>query len=75
MDRLMEMKKLLQENDLLFIKTNNPGYLHGEGVASFTNDGRIKVFEGAPDGSDDREYTYEEFINKYEFELKEEGAE
>jgi len=31
------------------------------------------VYEGNSDGSDDAGYTYEEFIQKYDYEVKKEG--
>lgn len=41
-----------------------------QGVATFyLKEDIIKVFEGASDGSDDKEYTYQEFLDKYDFKL------
>ena len=41
-----------------------------DGCASFIReDNKIKVFEGNGDGSDDKEMTYEEFINNYKYQI------
>lgn len=73
---LNEIKKeLLADEDLYLQTTNKSSGLIG--VASFFTNGedKIRVNEGNPDGSDDADYTYEEFVNNYEFELLSESEE
>lgn len=73
---LDEYKRALSEHDDLYLKTVNKsnGFV---GVASFFTNGekKIRVNEGNPDGSDDADYSYEEFINNYEFQLLNESEE
>ena len=70
MNKLLEIKKELLLDDSLYIETTNKktGWI---GVASFFTNGenKIRVNEGNPDGSDDDDYTYEEFLNNYKFEI------
>lgn len=71
-DKLMAMKKVIElEDDLEYeIKTANR-YTNEEGCATFLRNGekKIKVFEGNPDGSDDKVMSYKEFIHDYQFML------
>ena len=75
MDKLLKMKELIfgDSSDEYFIKikNKNTGWI---GCASFYTNGENKIYvnEGNPDGSDDAGYTYEEFLNLYDFELKKE---
>lgn len=64
-----ELKK--EENETKIIETKNKE-TEGIGCASICQDGRIAVYEGNPDGSDDKIMTAEEFIKNYEFEMVEE---
>ena len=74
MKELIETRELIRKNNNkdynIETKNTKTGWM---GCASFYNDNKtIKVFEGNGDGSDDAEYTYEEFIKKYEYKLIEE---
>ena len=71
-DKLMAMKKVIELEDNLEyeIKTANR-YTNEEGCATFLTNGekKIKVYEGNPDGSDDKVMSYKEFIHDYQFML------
>jgi len=73
MKDLLEIKKIITTDELYYLETENKntGWI---GCASFYTNGEDKIYvnEGAPDGSDDAGYTYNEFINKYEYQLKRE---
>ena len=70
---LLEIRKKLWTNETLalFTKNKNNGW---ECFASFWTNGqdRIGVYEGAGDGSDDKDMSFEEFLENYDYELKEE---
>lgn len=69
MKKLIAIKNLIEADDNYFIVTTNKE-THQEGTATFLrNNKEIRVYEGKPDGSDDHNVTYEEFIKKYEFEV------
>ena len=74
MDNLLKLKDLLKSDELLYIETRNKetGWI---GCASFHTNGedKIIVFEGDSSGSDDASYTYNDFLKKYDYELKKEG--
>lgn len=77
MERLMEIKKILEQNrDLYYIETVNreTGWV---GCASFYTNGEAKIYvnEGDGSGKDDAGYTYEEFLQKYDYDLMQEYAE
>jgi len=70
---LLEIKKLLADDELLYLETHNK--LNGwVGCASFYTNGeaKIMVFEGDGSGCDDAGYTFDEFLNKYTYVLKRE---
>lgn len=61
----INLAKDSNENLSLFTYNKNTG---NKGVASFSiHENKIIVFEGNPDGSDDTEMTYEEFIDNYQY--------
>ena len=71
---LEKIKDILQKDDLIEYELvtfrNDDGLV---GCALFYNDNKtIKIYEGNPDGSDDKEMDYETFINNYTYELKRE---
>lgn len=65
--RLLSYKKILEENERAIIGTHNK--IKGwDGCASFCNDGEsIRVFEGNPDGSDDKTMSFYKFVRNYSF--------
>ena len=68
---LKKIKKQLKEDKTdtltLHICNRKTGNI---GVASFCDDNKtIKIFEGNPDGSDDKVIGYKEFINDYEYHI------
>lgn len=71
--KINELRKLLLSDDLYHLATTNKsnGWC---GCASFSPklDNWIKVFEGAGDGSDDKEMTFSEFIQNYDYVLERE---
>jgi len=71
--KINELRKLLLSDDLYHLTTTNKsnGWC---GCASFSPsiDNWIKVFEGAGDGSDDKEMTFSEFIQNYDYVLERE---
>jgi len=73
MKELMEIKKLLDFDELLYLETYNKitGWI---GCASFYTNGERKIYvnEGDDSGSDDAGYTFEDFLNKYTYILKRE---
>lgn len=72
MTELLIIKSILNKNPDLYIATKNKetGW---EGCASFyRNQNVIKVYEGDGSGKDDKEYNYQEFLNKYSYEVKRE---
>lgn len=71
-EMLMAMKKVIElDNDFYYIHTINKNTLW-EGVASFHTNGesKLRINEGASDGSDDHSETIEDFLKKYEFRLE-----
>lgn len=65
LDNLIKTSKIWDKRNNRFeivIKNKEKGW---EGVAALTNDGQIRVYEGNKDGSDDNDYNYEEFCDKY----------
>ena len=72
MTELLEAKRIIDNGNNLGLATHNKknGY---EGWASFhrSDPNIIFVFEGNPDGSDDKSMTLDEFIAHYTFEVKE----
>ena len=72
MEELLKAKSLIDnsENLSLFTYNKNNG---NKGCASFhrSDDNIIFVFEGNPDGSDDKSMTLDEFLANYTFEVKE----
>ena len=73
MELLLAIKKVIEldDSDRYYIWTCNRN-TNCEGYASFHTNGekKIKVYEGASNGSDDHSMTYEEFLNNYEFVLR-----
>lgn len=74
LERLLEIKEWMQQNNQdeeYCIETKNRE-TNWQGEATFTTRGpaRIMVFEGNGDGSDDATYTYEEFVEKYDFDIR-----
>ena len=65
------IKEFLQNNEEYYLQTKNKKTKR-IGAAAFTKDGKIKVFEGAGDGSDDKKMSYAEFKKNYNFEIKKE---
>lgn len=75
MEELMRIKDIIlngKEDYIIETKNKETGWV---GCASFHTNGedKIIVFEGNSDGSDDRSHTYEEFMQKYDYEFKKEG--
>ena len=71
MNKITELtiiKNILLKNPDLVIKTINKE-LNITGVGSFCANNRIKVFEGNSDGSDNKIYSYEEFICNYKYDV------
>lgn len=69
--RLLDLKKTLADSTddtFLFTKNKKTGEM---GCANFFTNGekKVMVYEGNGDGSDDKELTYEEFINNYDYKL------
>lgn len=62
---IKKAKKLIREGQDVSIETKRKNQ-EDYGIASLTIDGRIAVFDGAEDGSDDKIYTIKEFKKKYE---------
>lgn len=62
------IKGLIGNNTDYHIETHNriTGWV---GYASFYTNGEEKIYvnEGDPSGSDDAEYSYDEFMDKYDF--------
>ena len=73
MNELLEFKELLKNDELLYLETYNKitGWV---GCASFYTNGEPKIYvnEGDGSGCDDAGYTFEEFMNKYDYVLKRE---
>ena len=66
---LLKIKKILFESDNVTIVTTNKK-TNVEGSAAFLNkQDMIRVYEGAEDGSDDKDLTLDEFLENYYFEL------
>lgn len=72
MNELLKAKELIDSSENLGLVTHNKNN-GNEGCASFHRSDKniIFVFEGNPDGSDDKSMTLEEFIANYDFEVKE----
>ena len=71
-EMLMAMKKIVElDDDIYYIHTINKKTLW-EGVASFHTNGeeKLRINEGASDGSDDHSETIEDFLKKYQFGLE-----
>lgn len=61
--QIIKILKLCSERDLILtVKNNNNNEV---GVASYTKDREVAVFEGADDGSDDKVYSIDYFIKNY----------
>ena len=71
---LLLYKPILKSNEvlLMFTKNKEKGW---SGVASFCTNGEdmIRVNEGASDGSNDSNMTYEDFIKNYDYKIGMEG--
>lgn len=72
MNELMKAKELIENSTNLGLATHNKNN-GNEGWASFhrSDENIIFVFEGNPDGSDDKSMTLDEFIANYDYEVKE----
>ena len=72
MEELLNAKKIIDSSENLGLATYNKNN-GNEGWASFhrSDPNIIFVFEGNPDGSDDKSMTLDEFIANYTFEVKE----
>ena len=69
-DNLAELKNLIYGIENLTICTKNKE-TNSEGCALFLNvNGKIKVFEGNGDGSDDKEMLFKNFLRDYTYEIK-----
>lgn len=71
-EMLMAIKKIVElDDDVYYIQTINKKTLW-EGVASFHTNGedKLRINEGASDGSDDHSETIEDFLKKYQFRLE-----
>ena len=71
-DKLMAMDKIIRlEDNLEYTITTANRKTGEEGEATLLRNGekKIKVFEGNPDGSDDKVMSYKEFVNNYQFML------
>ena len=70
-DKLKTMDKLIRLEDDLEYEIKTANRITGEeGVASLIKAiDKVKVYEGNPDGSDDKIMTYKEFVNNYQFML------
>lgn len=63
---IKEYQRMTEENDCLIIKTINKTK-RIQGVASVCKNGKVMIFEGNPDGSDDKAVSIDEFIKNYQF--------
>lgn len=63
---IKEYQRMTEENDYLIIKTINKTKKN-KGVASVCKNDKVMVFEGNPDGSDDKAISIDEFIKNYQF--------
>ena len=72
MNELMKAKELIENSTNLGLATHNKNN-GNEGWGSFhrSDENIIFVFEGNPDGSDDKSMTLDEFIANYDFKVKE----
>ena len=72
MNELLEAKKIIDNSTNLGLATRNKNN-GNEGWASFhrSDENIIFVFEGNPDGSDDKSMTLDKFIAQYDYEVKE----
>ena len=71
-DKLMAMDKIIRlEDNIEYTITTANRKTGEEGEATLLRNGekKIKVFEGNPDGSDDKVMSYKEFVNNYQFML------
>lgn len=71
-DKLMAMDKIKRlEDNIEYTITTANRKTGEEGEATLLRNGekKIKVFEGNPDGSDDKVMSYKEFVNNYQFML------
>ena len=70
---LITVKEKIFAGEPISLETKNlvTGWI---GYASFltSEENKIKVFEGSGDGSDDKVYTYDEFLKKYSYKVKKE---
>ena len=71
MEELLKMKDQIDNSNNLGLVTHNKSN-GNEGCALFHRSDKniIFVFEGNPDGSDDKEMTLDEFIANYTFEVR-----
>ena len=72
LEDLKKAKKQIEKDENLFLHTYNQstGY---NGVASFIpNENKVKVFEGDPNGFDDKIISYDDFLNNYKFAIAKE---
>ena len=72
MKELLEAKKLIENSTNLGLATYNKNNGNG-GWASFhrSDENIIFVYEGNPDGSDDKSMTLDEFLANYTYKVKE----
>lgn len=68
---LLKIKEKMQNNENLVLCTKNKNN-DTEGVALLWTNSQnmISVFEGREDGSEDKEFSFEEFLLNYSYELK-----
>ena len=73
MNELLKLKEVLRNDELSYLETYNKitGWV---GCASFYTNGENKIYvnEGDGSGCDDAGYSYNEFLEKYSYELKRE---
>lgn len=68
---LKEFKKITElDNDYYLEVVNKETNWEGEAYFTTNQENMIKVYEGSPDGRDDHEETFENFIKKYDFRIK-----
>lgn len=73
-DLMLFKKILIKQEGLSLLTKNKNNNLYG--VASFWTNGQkmITVYEGSSDGSDDKNLSYVDFLNNYDYKIGIEGS-
>lgn len=76
MDKIILIRKLMKVKDIMEgvedkeIVTLNRATKE-KGIATFLREpGKMKVYEGKDDGSEDKILTYDEFLEKYDYDIR-----